>query len=85
MGNCQQLIRHYMDNVGSALIWSFSGSGDARLAVLLAAAAAPLFVNLSLLGECARWTAADVDILPQIEIDKGWELVLWTAGRAPGW
>ncbi|MDP9810031.1 putative ATPase/DNA-binding winged helix-turn-helix (wHTH) protein [Rhizobium tibeticum] len=76
--NSLEGLSHYIDNVRSALIWSFSGSGDAWLAVLLAAAAAPLFVNLSLLGECARWTAAAVDVLPQIEIDKEWELVLWT-------
>ncbi|WP_436080501.1 ATP-binding protein [Pararhizobium sp. LjRoot235] len=76
--NSLEGLGHYMDNVRSALTWAFSGSGDVRLAVLLAAAAARLFVNLSVLSECARWTAAAVDVLPQVEIDKECELVLWT-------
>ena len=39
----------------AALQWAFSDDGDVTLGVELAAWAAPLFVGLSLLEECARW------------------------------
>ena len=42
-------------NVRAALQWAFSDSGDASVGVELAAWAAPLFVGLSLLGECTHW------------------------------
>jgi predicted ATPase/DNA-binding winged helix-turn-helix (wHTH) protein len=43
-------------NVRSALEWCFSERGDVSLGVALAAAAAPLFLEMSLLTECRRWT-----------------------------
>lgn len=45
----------YLGNARAALDWSFSSGGDHRLAVRLAAAAVPLFMELSLLRECMRW------------------------------
>ena len=45
----------YIGNVRTALQWAFSDDGDITLGVELAAWAAPLFVGLSLLEECARW------------------------------
>jgi len=55
-----RVLGDYVEDVGnvrSALEWSFSEGGDAQLGIALAAAAAPLFLEMSLLTECQRWTA----------------------------
>ncbi|TIQ77343.1 MAG: transcriptional regulator, partial [Mesorhizobium sp.] len=44
-------------NVRGALDWCFGSNGDARLGIRLAAAAAPLFLSMSLLTECHRWSS----------------------------
>jgi predicted ATPase len=41
-----------IDNLRAALDWAFSPSGDASIGVALAAAAIPLWMYLSLIGEC---------------------------------
>lgn len=45
-----------MNNVRAALQWCFGAGGDAGLGVALAAAAAPVFLAMSLLTECERWS-----------------------------
>ncbi|TSD89731.1 transcriptional regulator [Mycobacterium sp. KBS0706] len=45
-----------MNNVRAALDWCFGPGGDAGLGVALAAAAAPVFLAMSLLTECRRWS-----------------------------
>jgi predicted ATPase len=42
----------HIDNVRAALDWAFSPAGDAGIGVALTAAAVPLWIHLSLLGEC---------------------------------
>jgi tetratricopeptide (TPR) repeat protein len=42
-------------NVRAALEWCFSGSGDAELGIDLAAQAARMWLDLSMLRECLRW------------------------------
>ncbi|MGO8995551.1 MAG: ATP-binding protein [Polyangiaceae bacterium] len=44
-----------LGNVRAALTWCFSDAGDAVLGTRLAAAAAPVFMESSLLHECQRW------------------------------
>jgi tetratricopeptide (TPR) repeat protein len=51
--------------VRTALEWSFSTRGDTRIGVALAAAAAPVFLAMSLLTECHRWSTRALDSLPQ--------------------
>jgi len=51
MGCIEQL-----GNVRAALDWSFSDRGDPSVGTALVAASAPLFLKLSLLSECRRWT-----------------------------
>lgn len=46
----------HVDNVRAALEWCFGSDGDPALAVRLAAAAAPVFLAMSLLPECYRWS-----------------------------
>jgi len=49
---------HFADlnNVRAALEWCFSANGNADMGVRLACAAAPVFLAMSLLVECHRWT-----------------------------
>jgi predicted ATPase/DNA-binding winged helix-turn-helix (wHTH) protein len=61
--------RLYLGNIRAALEWSFSGAGQAAIGVRLAAAAAPLFFELSLLVECGRWCEQGLAALP--ESDEG--------------
>jgi len=45
-----------VNNVRAALEWCFSAKGDIEFGVALAAAAAPVFLAMSLLAECHRWS-----------------------------
>jgi predicted ATPase len=45
----------HVSNARAALEWSFSERGDKELGTALAAASAPLFLELSLLTECRVW------------------------------
>ncbi|CAB3807495.1 ATP-binding protein [Pararobbsia alpina] len=45
-----------LGNVRAALDWTFSDRGDPSVATALVAASVPLFLELSLLSECQRWT-----------------------------
>src|SRR5262249_47218516 len=48
--------RGHLDNVRAALEWCFGIKGDPAIGVGLAAAAAPVFLAMSLLPECIRWS-----------------------------
>lgn len=61
--------RLYTSNIRAALEWSFSGASRAAIGVRLAAAAAPLFFELSLLVECVRWCEQGLAALP--DSDEG--------------
>jgi predicted ATPase/DNA-binding winged helix-turn-helix (wHTH) protein len=45
----------HMGNVRAALGWALSNHGDVAVGIELATSAAPLFIGLSLLGECRGW------------------------------
>ena len=45
----------HIDNLRVALAWAFSAAGDASVGVALTVAAAPLWLELSLLDECLGW------------------------------
>jgi predicted ATPase/DNA-binding winged helix-turn-helix (wHTH) protein len=45
-----------LDNARSALEWCFGENGNVRLGIKLAAAAAPVFLTMSLLSECYQWS-----------------------------
>ena len=51
IGDITYCVRE-IDNVRAALDWAFSPEGDASIGVALTAVAAPLWMRLSLLGEC---------------------------------
>jgi len=48
-------------NIRAALTWAFSPKGDASIAVALAAASAPIWLQVSLLNECHGWMETALD------------------------
>jgi predicted ATPase/DNA-binding winged helix-turn-helix (wHTH) protein len=54
-------IREYLGDVRSALEWSFGVRGSDGIAMRLAAAAAQLFLSMSLLLECRNWMLRAID------------------------
>jgi predicted ATPase/DNA-binding winged helix-turn-helix (wHTH) protein len=52
-----------INNVRSALEWCFNGGGNAEVGVELATAAAPVFLAMSLLPECHRWSERAIHAL----------------------
>jgi predicted ATPase/DNA-binding winged helix-turn-helix (wHTH) protein len=46
----------HVDNARAALEWCFGASGDLAIGIGLAAAVAPIFLAMSLLPECHRWS-----------------------------
>lgn len=56
-----------LGNVRAALDRCFAEGGDRALGIELAAAAAPLFIETSLLGECRRWAERALGLLDAAE------------------
>lgn len=83
-------IRDDLGNVRAALEWSFGPGGNDRTALRLAAAAAQLFLVMSLLPECRRWMeraidrmTADCDPREQMEIHASLALsLMFTEGNS---
>ena len=89
----------HIDNVRAGLTWAFSPGGDVPTGIALTAAAVPVWVQLSLLGECRERVeqamarldanAGDADRLRmQLSAALGWSL-MYGVGRAreagPAW
>jgi predicted ATPase len=68
-----------LNNVRAALEWSFGESGDLRIGVGLAAAAAPVFLAMSLLTECFRWSEQAILALDEASRAGREEMRLQTA------
>ena len=66
-------------NIRAALEWSFSPNGDTGCGVALAAAAAPLFMSLSLVQEGGRWADTAIRKLDRNSRGTRLELVLQNA------
>jgi predicted ATPase/DNA-binding winged helix-turn-helix (wHTH) protein len=69
----------HLGNVRVALGWSFSESGDTAVGVRLAAHAAPLFLSLSLLAECERWSTCALSAISSSDRGTETELALLAA------
>ena len=66
-------------NVRAALQWAFSDDGDVKIGVELAAWAAPLFIGMSLLGECNRWCEQALTYLEEAAAGTRQEMILQEA------
>jgi predicted ATPase/DNA-binding winged helix-turn-helix (wHTH) protein len=79
-------IASQLGNISAALTWCFSAQGDRATGVALAAAAMPLFLELSLLAECQAWAEAAIAALGGLDRDIRRELDLHAAlGLARMW
>jgi predicted ATPase len=80
----------YLGNVRAALEWSFGPGGSDSAVTGLAAAAAPLFLAMSLLSECRSWMeraigriTTDCDLRHQMEIHTSLALsLMFTEGNS---
>src|SRR5712675_2161458 len=83
-------VRDDLGNIRAALEWSFGPDGSDSTAIRTAAAAAQLFLAMSLLVECRNWMeraidliAADCDPRDQMEIHASLALsLMFTAGNS---
>jgi len=66
----------FIGSIRSALDWSFSERGDARLGSALVAVAALLFLELSFVSECYSWTKRGLVELPEQARDGPQEMKL---------
>jgi predicted ATPase len=69
----------HIGNVRAALGWALSGRGDVAVGIGLAAWAAPLFVKLSLLGECRVWCERALAALDDASRGTRLEMILQEA------
>jgi predicted ATPase/DNA-binding winged helix-turn-helix (wHTH) protein len=69
-----------IDNIRSALMWAFGPDGSQAIGVSLAVLSAPLWLELSLMTECRRWTEVALERLDRSSPDASrQEMALQTA------
>jgi predicted ATPase/DNA-binding winged helix-turn-helix (wHTH) protein len=72
-------LAEHLGNVRVALEWAFSEIGNAGIGTRLAAASAPMFMELSLLRECHRWSEAALAALDDADRESRREMELQAA------
>src|SRR5208283_177760 len=77
----EERIPHFaaINTVRTALEWCFGANGNTYTGVGLAAAAAPVFLAMSLLAECHRWSERAIFALDDAERDGLEEMHLQAA------
>jgi len=68
-----------VDNLRAALNWAFSGTGDAKIGVELAAASASAWMGMALLTECVEWMRKAISHLDDMNSGTRQEMVLQSA------
>jgi predicted ATPase/DNA-binding winged helix-turn-helix (wHTH) protein len=68
-----------IDNLRTALAWAFAAGGDLSVGAALAAASAPVWLEMSLLTECHGWTGAAIASLAAADRGTRREMALQTA------
>jgi predicted ATPase/DNA-binding winged helix-turn-helix (wHTH) protein len=71
--------REHVSNIRAALEWSFSAQGDLDLGTALAAASAPLFLEMSLLSECRVWMERSIAARDAVPWDPRREMEIQAA------
>jgi predicted ATPase len=56
-----------IENIRAALTWAFAPGGDVSIGVMLAAASAPMWLEMSLLTECNGWTGKALELLDPLD------------------
>ena len=72
-------LRVEIGNLRAALTWVFSGEGDAKIGVDLAAASASTWMGMALLTECREWMAKAVSRLDGMNSGTRQEMVIQSA------
>jgi predicted ATPase len=68
-----------IDNIRAALTWAFAPGCDGSIGVALVAAAAPIWLEMSLLTECHGWARKALDLLDAADRGTRREMVLQNA------
>jgi predicted ATPase len=68
-----------VDNLRAAMNWAFSVEGDARIAVVLAAASASTWMGMALLTECREWMTKAVSRLDAVNSGTRQEMIIQSA------
>ena len=68
-----------IDNIRIALTWVFAPAGDVKIGVALAAASAPIWLEMSLLTECHGWMGKALYLLDAGGRETRQEMMLQTA------
>ena len=68
-----------IDNIRAALTWAFAPEGDVSIGVALAAASAPVWLEMSLLTECHGWMGKAIASLGAADRGTRHEMALQTA------
>jgi predicted ATPase/DNA-binding winged helix-turn-helix (wHTH) protein len=68
-----------LNNVRAGLEWCFGANGNTEVGVRLAAAAAPVFLAMSLLPECHRWSERAIFALDDESLGRSDEMQLQAA------
>ncbi len=67
-----------IDNIRAALTWAFGPESDASIAVTLAVASGPIWLEMSLFAECHDWMGRALDVLDATERGTRREMMLQT-------
>jgi predicted ATPase/DNA-binding winged helix-turn-helix (wHTH) protein len=65
-----------IDNIRVALTWAFASGGDPSIGVALAAAAVPIWFEMSLLIECRGWMEKGLGVLDAVDSRPNAEMIL---------
>jgi predicted ATPase/DNA-binding winged helix-turn-helix (wHTH) protein len=77
--NLSAVLAPEIGNIRAALTWAFSPEGDGSIGVMLAAASASIWFEMSLLAECRSWVGKALDHLDTADRGTRREMVLQTA------
>jgi predicted ATPase/DNA-binding winged helix-turn-helix (wHTH) protein len=66
-------------NLRAAMNWAFSGEGDAKVGVDLAAASASTWIGMALLTECRQWMARAISCLDVMNSGSRQEMIIQSA------
>jgi predicted ATPase len=68
-----------LDNLRAALNWAFSGEGDAKIGVELAAGSASTWMAMALLTECRQWMTKAIGGLDDVSAGSRQEMIIQSA------
>jgi predicted ATPase/DNA-binding winged helix-turn-helix (wHTH) protein len=78
-GGLSSAVAPEIDNIRAALTWTLAPEGDGSIGVVLAAASASIWLEMSLLAECRAWMGKALDNLDTADRGTRREMVLQTA------